>query len=119
MPDIEQSKLFTGQEVRIPITDPKMRAEVAELLGARFALEVLRSLKWAQELAGMRVAQAALEREAALTQLSLHRRITPIMAQAGVDLTSWHAAMFEGVEKIVCRPIAEIPADMREGEDGS
>lgn len=107
---------LTGER-RIPLTDHKLRTVITAMLGMRAAKSVLEEEgKFAHDLVGMKVARTLIDKHLSEFECDVHRRLTRVMAAAGVDLAAWQAWSFmDGGEAVICRPIQDKLADTPNG----
>lgn len=110
----QEKSLFQDEEIRIPITDQRLRDDFRIWQGMGIALRLLKDATWAESLAGMTIAKTLIEAEVAAVLARIHQKTVPICAKAGVDLSAFAIHAFEA-DAIVCRPFEEIPAEMKEG----
>ncbi len=94
-------------EKRVKIEDRDTVATVAIWMGLRLAVDTLEKTTIGKGLQGMQLALALLSARVCQEQMEVFRRTTPFLILAGVDLTSWQVAQFDGPDVIVCRPIKD------------
>lgn len=109
-PPAPDHQIAGPNDIRVDIPDSETRNDVGLLIGLRAALGAIEQERWAADFPGTNVARLAIENAKATVDLRLHRRLTFLALQAGVDLVQYEILWFDGTTSFTCRPFAEAAA---------